>query len=300
MKKTIFKHVLMLLTALALTCAAASCNSFGSTEYAIISQNNISADGFVYDKYENSTVRITGMENTPAVLVIPEKIDGMTVVEIADKAFAENDKIFYVKLPATAIKLGAQTFSGCPALLTIDFSNSVAVIPENTFEGCINLVSVENADSVTEIAAQAFADCTSLTKFSLPASLTKIGAEAFRGCASLTSIVIPEAVTEIEESAFWGCTSLVSVEIKGKTSLPAYCFLNCTALTRVVLGDSVNAIGEEAFRGCRALYTVELGSGLCEIGDYAFHACDELTEVRFPAKSNIKIGEGNDTLGVQG
>ena len=107
-------------------------------------------------------------------------------------------------------------------------------------------------------------------------------------------------MTEIEESAFWGCTSLVSVEIKGKTSIPAYCFLNCTALTRVVLGDSVNAIGEEAFRGCRALYTVELGSGLCEIGDYAFHACDELTEVRLPAKSNIKIGEGNDSLSIQG
>ena len=131
MKKNIFKHVLMLVTALVLTCAAASCNSFGSTEYAVISQNNISADGFVYDKYENSTVRITGMESTPAVLVIPDKIDGMTVVEIADRAFAENDKIFYVEFPATAIKLGAQTFSGCPALLTVDFSNAVTVIPEN-------------------------------------------------------------------------------------------------------------------------------------------------------------------------
>ena len=70
--------------------------------------------------------------------------------------------------------------------------------------------------------------------------------------------------------------------------------------TPTSLPASVTTLEEDAFRGCRALYTVELGSGLCEIGDYAFHACDELTEVRFPAKSNIKIGEGNDSLGIQG
>lgn len=300
MKKILFVRVLVLLMALILACTAASCNSFGNTEYAIISQNNTSADGFVYDKYENSTVRITGMESLPAVLVIPETIDGMTVVEIADEAFADNEMLFYVELPKNPIKLGSRVFGGAVALLTVNFSNAVTAIPENTFEGCTNLVSIENADSVTEIAAQAFADCANLSSFSIPSKLERIGAEAFRGCTSLTSVVLSETVSEISESAFWGCSSLVSAEIRGATAVPAYCFLNCTALTKVTLGDNVTAIGEEAFRGCRTLYCVEIGSGLTEIADYAFHACDEIADVTIPAKSNIKVGEGNESLGLQG
>jgi hypothetical protein len=45
---------------------------------------------------------------------------------------------------------------------------------------------------------------------------------------------------------------------------------------------------------------VFIPSGVTEIADYAFHACDELTDVKLPSKSNIKIGEGNESLGIQG
>lgn len=300
MKAFPFKQLLLLLMALILSCSAASCAGFSGTEYAVINENITSADGFVYDKYENSTVRITGMESLPAILRIPEKIDGMPVVEITDEAFADNEKLFYVEFPNTSIKLGERVFGGSVALLTVNFSGAVTAIPANTFEGCTNLVAVENAESVIEIATQAFADCSSLSRFSIPSKLEKLGAEAFRGCTSLASVVIPESVTDIAESVFWGCTSLVSAEIHSGTAIPSYCFLNCNALTRVLIGDKVTAIGEESFRGCRALYSVEIGSGITEIADYAFHACDELTDVKLPSKYNIKIGEGNESLGIQG
>ena len=103
MKNALFKQALLLLIAVFLPCAAISCNSFGSTEYAVISENNVSSEGFVYDKYENSTVRITGIEQAPRILVIPEAIDGMTVVEIGERAFADNELIYYVELPTTEI-----------------------------------------------------------------------------------------------------------------------------------------------------------------------------------------------------
>ena len=185
MKKNHIKHLLLLLFAVVLPFTAISCNSFGSTEYAVISENHVSADGFVYDKYENSTVRITGIEEAPRVLFIPETIDGMPVVEIGENAFAGNERIYHVGLPNSKIKLGAGAFSGCAALLTVNFSDSVEVIPENAFEGCVNLVMIENANTVTEIGAQAFADCSSLARFTLPSKLEKIGIEAFRGCTSL-------------------------------------------------------------------------------------------------------------------
>lgn len=295
-KKT-FKRMLLLFLAITIPCAAFSCNSFGNTEYAVVSEGNVSADGFIYDKYENSTVRITGKEEFANLLVIPEEIDGMPVVEIGKDAFADNEKIYYVEFPKTDIKLGEGAFRGCAALLAVNFYNSVKAISESAFEGCVNLVLIENAESVTEIAAQAFADCASLAKFDIPAKLERIGIEAFRGCTSLASVTIPETVTEFAESAFWGCTNLVSADIRGEVVIPEYCFLSCTALTEVIIGDKVTAIGAEAFRGCRALYSVEIGSGVKEIRDYAFHACDELSEVRLPQKNNVKIGEGNESLG---
>ncbi|MBQ7354797.1 MAG: hypothetical protein IJW62_04675, partial [Clostridia bacterium] len=101
----------LLLICLALT-ALSSCTGFSETEYAIVSENNISSEGFIYDKYENSTIKITGIENTPAVLVIPEAIDGMQVVEIGDSAFEGNDVLIYLELPKSNIKLGRGFCSG--------------------------------------------------------------------------------------------------------------------------------------------------------------------------------------------
>ena len=119
------------------------CNSFSETEYAIVSEGNMSADGFIYDKYENSTVRITGMDSVPLLLTIPAEIDGMPVVEIADSAFEGNDNLLYVKFPKGKIKLGERVFSGCISLVTADLSDSVTSLPLGTFEECRNLTVIE-------------------------------------------------------------------------------------------------------------------------------------------------------------
>ncbi len=292
---SIFLAVLFLSLALLV-----SCQSFSDTEYAVISEGNISADGFIYDKYENSTVRITGIENMPAELHIPSQIDGMKVVEICDYAFAEQSMLLYLKFPAEQMTLGKNIFSNCVGLVAADLSGSMTSLPMGIFEGCKNLVLLDGTDNVTEISDRALADCAALPSVSF-GSLTSVGSEAFRGCRSLAKISLPETLTHLGDSAFWGCDSLISAEINGSVVIQTYAFLDCTSLTNVIFGDSVSEIGEEAFRGCTSLYRVEFGKKTEKIGSYAFHGCDAIAEVIFAAdRASVTVGDGNEALNAGG
>ena len=67
----ILRAAALLLCTITLLSLLPSCNSFEDTEYAIVSEELVSG-GFIYDKYENNTVRITGLENESALLEIPQ------------------------------------------------------------------------------------------------------------------------------------------------------------------------------------------------------------------------------------
>lgn len=296
--KKLFCTVLACLVPIILTFIFSSCNSFSETEYAVVAEG-LTFDIYIYDQYENSTVRITGIDGMPRHLIIPEKINGMTVVEIGARAFADNDLLLYLELPKGNIKLGKGFCSGSMALTGINLSGSVNIIPENAFENCANLSRIDGTEQLTVIESQAFAGCSSLPALAIPETLTSVGAEAFRGCTALSRIRIPSTVTYIGESAFWGCDGLAVAEMLCTTEIPEYCFLGCASLTYVKIGDSVTAINDEAFRNCRVLYSLEIGKGCKTIGDYAFHACDQLTEVVFTDKASVSIGEGNESLNGQ-
>ncbi len=279
--------------------AAVSCNGFKETEYAVVSEGMVSASGFIYDKYENSTVRITGIQEMPAQLVIPAEIDGMAVVEIADNAFAEDGTLLYLEF-SSDVKLGRAFCADCPSLVAVNLANKITSIPREAFIGCSNLSLVAGTGSLTAIDMEAFAGCLSLPMFDIPA-VTKIGEEAFRGCNSITSVTLSENVTELGTSAFWSCESLTSVTIDCPAEIPRYAFLDCIALTDLKLGGKAASIAEEAFRGCLSLYSVEFGKEVKSIGEYAFYACGEIQKVTFLGDiSKTAIAEGNESLTALG
>lgn len=64
-------------------------------------------------------IKITSCDKESTEVVVPDKIDGKTVVKIGDAAFYNCSKLTKVQLPGTIEEIGQQAFEGCSALAEI-------------------------------------------------------------------------------------------------------------------------------------------------------------------------------------
>ncbi len=150
------------------------------------------------------TVTITGYDGHEAELVIPDTIEGCTVIGIDSSAFSGNTELITVRLPETIEAFGTSAFAGCIRLTEINFPHELEIIGK-----------------------EAFRDCTSLTAAVLPdwRSMRSIGDSAFQNCASLTEVWLPGNVLSYGRSMFMGCDGLTAVVPAGSNS-EAYCRSN--------------------------------------------------------------------------
>ena len=215
--------------------------------------------------------------------------------------------------------LGTETEIEIPATYSLDESGNVVEgidyqvvsIGPRAFEGQTNLTSVVLPDSIVMIGDYAFSDCTNLININIPNKIIDIGIGSFSGCESLTSITLPESLVSIGDSAFKDCTGLIEIN---------YNAISVLDLTPSILGNNIfdNAgrdasgivvnIGASVERIPAYLFNpyasnswsstrpkilsikFDENSKCIEIGDYAFSALDELTEINLP-NSLISIGE---------
>lgn len=248
-----------------------------------ISVNYVCIDGVTYDLLE-----LCG----DVAFEIPEEIDSAPVEEIGEGAFADDENVTYVYIPATVEIIRNSAFNGCSALEEIEFEDA----EPDEFGYFSNLLTIEES---------AFANCDSLEGVELPPQLTAIGAGVFAGCDNLDSIdftadedAFGECDLVIEPLAFAGLEGLTSV------SFPEYpvfndgrgnhllwdviicegAFEDCTSLESVEFGNAVYRIEDGAFYGAESLGTVEFRDTCLDyIGEGAFEACTALEEAFFPA-----------------
>lgn len=138
-----------------------------------------------------TTGMITGYNGTDTVVVIPSKINGITVETIGHTAFRYS------------------------SVTSVTIPDSVTFISDSAFAYCSNLTNISIPNSVTSIGFSAFGGCTKLESITLPSSLRSISEALFSGCSQLTTIHIPVSVTSIENDAFDGCPSLMTVTYPG-------------------------------------------------------------------------------------
>ncbi len=215
--------------------------------------------------------------------------------------------------------LGTETEIEIPATYSLDESGNVVEgidyqvvsIGPRAFEGQTNLTSVVLPDSIVMIGDYAFSDCTNLININIPNKIIDIGIGSFSGCESLTSITLPESLVSIRDNAFKDCTGLIEIN---------YNAISVLDLTPSMLGNNIfdNAgrdasgivvnIGASVERIPAYLFNpyasnswsstrpkilsikFDENSKCIEIGDCAFRALDELTEINLP-NSLISIGE---------
>lgn len=139
--------------------------------------------------FNPTTGTITKYAESDTVVVIPSKINGVTVETIGHGAFEMS------------------------AVTSVTIPDSVTAILDRAFANCYQLTNISIPNSVTSIGFSAFEHCTSLQSITLPSSLRNISMFLFRNCSQLTTIHIPDSVLSIQDYAFGNCTRLETIRI---------------------------------------------------------------------------------------
>lgn len=246
---------------------------------------------------ENRKVNILSGNDGLTDVTFPETIDyhdsTWTVGAIANQAFKDKTTLQSVSIPTSYTSLGDETFSGCTALTTVNWTGegtNLTALGTNLFQGCSSLQELTIPASVTELGAGCFSN-TALKTVTLPSTLTTISDQLFSGDEALESINIPEGVKTIGKSAFEGCKGLTSIELPaGLEEFGTRTFTNCIKLTSIVIPEKVSTIPENAFTNDSLLTDITLPDGLAYVESSAFARCKGLTSITLPdAVANIDM-----------
>lgn len=165
--------------------------------------------------FNPTTGTITKYIESDTVVVIPSKINGVTVETIGHGAFERS------------------------AVTSVTIPDSVTAILDRAFANCFQLTNISIPNSVTSIGFSAFEHCTSLKSITLPSSLRSISEALFFGCSQLTTIQIPDSVPSIQSYAFYHCRNLETIHIPvSVTFIGVYAFDGCPSSMTVTYPGS--------------------------------------------------------------
>lgn len=168
--------------------------------------------------FNPTTGTITKYAESDTVVVIPSKINGVTVATIGNGAF-ERSAVTSVTIPDSVTAIHDGAFANCSQLTNISIPNSVTSIGLSAFEHCTSLKSITLPSSLRNISMFLFHNCSQLTTIQIPDSVLSIQDYAFGNCISLETIHIPVSVTSIGVYAFNGCPSSMTVTYSGSKTL---------------------------------------------------------------------------------
>lgn len=193
---------------------------------------------------DDDTVTITGYDDHATKdVVIPDTIDGKTVVAIGERAFASKG-LTSVTIPDSVTDIGERALS-YNQLISLTLPNSLRSIQVGAFQA------------------------NQLTSVVIPNLVVNIGQYAFHD-NQLTSVTIPNSVEIIGYGAFW-MNKLTEITLPNSVKFIGALAFSENELTSVTIPDSVENIREESF-GKNPLTKVQFEGAVLHIGLDAFTA----------------------------
>ncbi len=121
----------------------------------------------------------------------------------------------------------------------------------------------------------------SITSVTIAEGITTIDNWAFQNCPELETVILPESVENIYSAAFAYSPKLSAINIPTRLkTIYDWLFVNCTALKSIDLPEGITEIKNHAFRGS-GLESIKFPSTLTSVGQAAFQACENLTQIDF-------------------
>ncbi len=230
---------------------------------------------YVYET-DGTTAVITGYVGSATSLVIPAKLDGISVSKIADGAFKNNINLTAVTVSSGISDIGASAFENCTSLATISFPTTIIHIGEKAI---YNTAYYNNKDN-WKLKRTETDDTTS-------------GGVNVGGSGGNTQIDWEDISAPVLEYLYLG-KFLIQVELEGNYSIKYGtlviadgAFKGNTGAVDVGFPTSLVAVGCNAFEGCTSLTSVRNLNSAKYIWDNAFKDCTALEEINISETVNF-------------
>ena len=168
-----------------------------------------SSDGWEYYE-EDGGITISGYSGTATELVIPDEIDGQSVIAIADEAFSGNKRLTAIDLGQVK-KLGTLLFNECVSLKEITIPKTVTEAGGSWGQGCLEGSGIETLiieSGMKTTPEYLAAECATLRTVYLPDSVSEIGDYSFAGCKNLEKVKSNRSTFNFSANSFEGCVKL--------------------------------------------------------------------------------------------
>lgn len=245
----------------------------------------------VFEMDGTTLVKYTGTAKTVSV--------SDTVKVIGEEAFAGNEYVTEIKLPASVEEISYRAFADCSSLQKITISDNVVSIGSGAFSNCSALEEFYMGENLRDLGYGVFAGCDSLTKLTLSEKNTYFMYKegllyddegktlycVLKG-ANLKKVSLPATVESIMPYAFWGCDTIKAVGLSEYIDfLDDYSLANLKNLESIVIPYSVERIGLKAFADCVNLKDVTIHPTVKTIHETAFDGCVRLNIIAEPGST---------------
>lgn len=215
-------------------------------------------EDFQTHELDANTIAITKYLGDKEYLIIPDSINGLSVVSV--EGFENNDSLKGIIIPDTVISIGDYAFNDCSSLEKVTLGENIESIGEFAFINCYALSSINLPDSITEIGKSAF-NGNNLTQITLPKGLTEIATGTFCN-GQWEEITIPCNVKIIGDQAFAGDRKMKKVYIEeGVEEIGPNAFDDNELLEEIHIPSSVTTISEKSIADRTDIITIYGAAG---------------------------------------
>jgi len=205
---------------------------------------------FLYKINKNSTITVLGVRNdydVKGAITIPDQINGMPVVAIADNAFnnIKFSSVEIVSLPSSLMQIGKKAFYNFTSLKSINLPAGLEYIGDFAFAN------------------------TKLTDLTIPKSVNKIGVGTFYQMNYLENILVEEGSAHFISNDGVLYNNLVTELI---------CYPQAKSASEFSVPNTVISLGEYSIANNKNLFTLILNN-VKHLADFALIGCINISDV---------------------